>query len=151
MLKNLTGSGLSKDHTVRIRPHPGATTVDMIDCIKPELRHKPDIVILHCGANDITNDVNTVKKIKKLVKEIKENDSSTDIVISGLIKRFDRNAIDGIERINEKLRRWCIGKGLTFIDNNNINESCLNRGKLHLNRRGLPYLANNFKKFIESL
>ena len=151
MLKNLTGSGLSKDHTVRIRPHPGATTVDMIDCIKPELRHKPDIVILHCGANDITNDVNTVKKIKKLVKAIKENDSSTDIVISGLIKRFDRNAIDDIERINEKLRRWCIGKGLTFIDNNNINESCLNRGKLHLNRRGLPYLANNFKKFIESL
>ena len=36
------------------------------------------------------------------------------------------------------------------IDNNNINESCLNRGKLHLNRRGSSYLANNFKKFIES-
>ena len=151
MLKNITGSGLSKDHTVKIRPHPGATTIDMIDYIKPELRHKPDIVILHCGTNDITNDVNTVKKIKKLVKEIEENDGSTDIVISGLIKRFDRNAIDDIERINEKLKRWCIGKGLTFIDNNNINESCLNRGKLHLNRRGSSYLANNFKKFIESL
>ena len=151
MLKNITGSGLSKDHTVKIRPHPGATTVDMIDYIKPELRHKPDIVILHCGTNDITNDVNTVKKIKKLVKEIEENDGSTDIVISGLIKRFDRNAIDDIERINEKIKRWCLGKGLTFIDNNNINESCLNRGKLHLNRRGSSYLANNFKKFIESL
>ena len=151
MLKNITGSGLSKDHTVKIRPHPGATTVDMIDYIKPELRHKPDIVILHCGTNDITNDVNTVKKIKKLVKEIEENDGSTDIVISGLIKRFDRNAIDDIERINEKLKRWCIGKRLTFIDNNNINESCLNRGKLHLNRRGSSYLVNNLKKFIESL
>ena len=123
----------------------------MIDYIKPELHHKPDIVILHCGTNDITNDVNTVKKIKKLVKEIEENDGSTDIVISGLIKRFDRNAIDDIERINEKLKRWCIGKGLTFIDNNNINESCLNRGKLHLNRRGSSYLANNLKIFIESL
>ena len=151
MLKNITGSGLSKDHTVKIRPHPGATTIDMIDYIKPELRHKPDIVILHCGTNDITNDVNTVKKIKKLVKEIEENDGSTDIVISGLIKRFDCNAIYDIERINEKLERWCIGKGFTFIDNNNINEPCLNRGKLHLNRRGSSYLANNFKKFIESL
>ena len=88
-----------------MRPHLGATTVDMIDYIKPELRHKPDIVILHCGTNDITNDVNTVKKIKKLVKEIEENDGSADIVISGLIKRFDRNAIDDIERINEKLKR----------------------------------------------
>ena len=44
-----------------------------------------------------------------------------------------------------------MGKGLTFIDNNNINEPCLNRGKLHLNRRGSSYLANNFKKFVESL
>ena len=53
-VKNITGSGLSKDHTVKIRPHPGATTVDMIDYIKPELCHKPDIVILHRGTNDIT-------------------------------------------------------------------------------------------------
>ena len=76
----------------------------MIDYIKPELHHKPDIVILHCGTNDITNDVNTVKKMKKLVKEIEENDGSTDIVISGLIKRFNHNAIDDTERINEKLK-----------------------------------------------
>ena len=95
--------------------------------------------------------MNTVKKIKNLVKEIEENDGSTDIVISGLIKRFDCNAIDDIERINEKLKPWYIGKGLTFIDNNNINESCFNQGKLHLNRRGSSYLTNNFKKFTESL
>ena len=47
--------------------------------------------------------MNTVKKMKKLAKEIEENDGSTDIVISGLIKRFDFNAIDDIERVNEKL------------------------------------------------
>ena len=79
---------------MKIRPHPGATIVDMIDYIKPELRNKPDIIILHCGTNDIINDANTVKKMKKLDKKVKDNDGSTDIVISGLIKRFDRNAID---------------------------------------------------------
>ena len=62
MLKSITGSGISMDHTVKIRPHPGATTVDMIDYIKPELCHKPDIIILHCRTNDTANDVNTVKK-----------------------------------------------------------------------------------------
>ena len=87
-----------KNHAVKIKPHPGATTVDMIDYIKPELRDKPDVIILHCGTNDITNDFNTVKKMKKLVKKIEENDGSTDIVISGLIKPFDRNVIDDIER-----------------------------------------------------
>ena len=50
MLKNITGSGIFRDHTVKIRPHPGAITVDMINYIKPELRHKPDIIILHSGA-----------------------------------------------------------------------------------------------------
>ena len=39
----------------------------------------------------------------KLVKEIEENDGSTDTVILGLIKRLDRDVIDDIERINEKL------------------------------------------------
>ena len=115
MLTNITGSGISRNHTIKIRPHPGATTVDMIDYIKPELRHKADTLILHCGTNYITNDVNTVKKMKKLVKETEENDGSTDIVISGLIKRFDRNVIEDTERINEKLNRWCIGKGFTLL------------------------------------
>ena len=103
MLKNITGSGISRDHTVKIRSHPGVTIIDMIDYIKPELHRKPDTIILHCWRNDITNNVNTVKKMKKLVKEIEENDSSTDTVILGLIKRLDRDVIDDIERINEKL------------------------------------------------
>ena len=41
--------------------------------------------------------------MKKLVKEIEENDGSMDTVILGLIKRLDRDVIDDIERINEKL------------------------------------------------
>ena len=54
----------------------------MIGYIKPELRHKPDIIILQCE----TNHMNTVKKMKELLNEIYENEGSTDIVLSGLIK-----------------------------------------------------------------
>ena len=50
-----------------MRPHPGATTIDICDYIKPELRQKPDVVIVDCGTNDIPNNINTFKKIKKLV------------------------------------------------------------------------------------
>ena len=53
---------------------------------------------------------------------------NTVIVIWGLI---DRNVINDVERINEKLKVVCIGKGFTFIDSNNIKEFCLNRCKLH--------------------
>ena len=53
--------------------------------------------------------------MKKLIKQNKENSISFDIVISGLIKRFDRDLKDVIKRINEKLKRWCIGKGISMI------------------------------------
>ena len=43
----------------------------------------PDIIILHCRTNNITNDVSTVKNMKKLAKEIEENYSSKDVVILG--------------------------------------------------------------------
>ena len=153
MIKNITGTGISRSNTVKMRPHPGATTVDICDYIKPELRHKPDVIIIHCGTNDIENEINTVKKIKKLVKEIDEYDKQNPpkVVISSLIKRYDQDFNDDIANINEKLQRFCNSKGLSFIDNNNIDRSCLNKGKLHLNRRGLSYLANNFKKFVGSL
>ena len=52
--------------------------------------------------------MNTVKKMKKLGKEIEQNDDSMDKLISRLIKRFDYNVIDDIERINEKLKRWSL-------------------------------------------
>ena len=100
----------------------------MINYTKPELRHKPDIIVLHCGTNDITNDIDTIKKIKKLVKEIKENHGSVDIVFLGFIKRLDRNIIDDDEKNIEKHERWCTVKGFTSIDNNNLNESCLYPG-----------------------
>lgn len=151
MIKNITGSGISKNHSVKIRPHPAATTTDILDHMKPELRQNPDKIILHCGTNDLTNDVKTIKRIKRLINEIEENFASTELVISSIIQRFDLDVNDDIDRINERLRKLCVSKGLTFIDNKNITESCLNRGKLHLNRRGTSYLANNFKKFVESL
>ena len=121
IIKNITGTGISRANTVKMRPHPGATTVDICDYIKPELCHKPDVIIIHCGTNDIENEINTVKKIKKLVKEIDEYDKQNPpkVVISSLIKRYDKDFNDDIADINEKLQRFCNSKGLSFIDNNN--------------------------------
>ena len=72
MIKNITATRISRSNNVKVRPHPGAKAVDTCDYIKPELHHKPDVIIIHCGTNDIENEINTVKKINKLVKEIDE-------------------------------------------------------------------------------
>ena len=110
-----------------------ATTIDICDYIKPELRQKPDVVIVHCGTNDIPNNINTVKKIKKMVKEIEENNQENipQVLISSIIKRYDQDYNEEIQSMNDKLQRFCTSKGLSFIDNNNIDKSCLNKGKLH--------------------
>ena len=87
-----------------MRSHPGVT-VDIYDYIKPELRHEPDVIIIHCGTNDIENEINTAKKIKKLVKEIDEygKQNPPKVLTSSSIKRCDQDFNDDIANINENL------------------------------------------------
>ena len=40
---------------------------------------------------------------------------------------------------------------MDFIGNSNIDGSCLNRGKLHLNRKDTAALAENFCMSVKSL
>ena len=93
MIKNVICTGVSRDYTVKIRPHPGATCIGICDYIKPELRHQPNVIIFHCGTNDISNEINTLKELKKLLKETEGYDThkKPQVVISSLIKRSDQH------------------------------------------------------------
>ena len=53
VIKNITCTEISRENIIKMRPHPGATTIDICDYIKPELRQKPEVVIVHCGKNYI--------------------------------------------------------------------------------------------------
>ena len=102
---------------------------------------------------DIPNIIITVKNIKKLVKEIEEknHDNIPQVVISSIIERYDQDYNEEIQSINDKLQQFRTSKGLSFIDNNSTDKSCLNKGKLHMNRQGSSFLANNVKKFVNAL
>ena len=47
VLIHLTGPGICKNEQVQVKTHPGATTDEIIDCIKPTIHQKPDIAIIH--------------------------------------------------------------------------------------------------------
>ena len=47
VLIHLTGPGICKNEQVQVKAHPGATTDEIIDCIKPTIHQKPDIAIIH--------------------------------------------------------------------------------------------------------
>ena len=66
---------------VNIRFHPGTTTEDIVDFIKPVIRKKPDAVIIHAGTNDLTDGTNAMKQVRKITKTIQEMEDSGKIGI----------------------------------------------------------------------
>ena len=76
-----------------MRRHPGATIDDFIDYVRPTIRKKPNLIIIHNGTNDIQNNVNSLQKIRKVISSIKEYDSDDNIKIafSSIILRSDHD------------------------------------------------------------
>lgn len=67
-MNGINENGMKKlNHNVKVRNHPRATTEDIIDHIKPILRKKPDLLIVHSGTNDLTNEnVNTTECLENI-------------------------------------------------------------------------------------
>ena len=80
----------------------------MLDYIKPIVRRKPDVLVIHTGTNDLTNGVNTMKEVRQLVKCVKELDKEEEVKIgfSSVINRSDRNLEKEIVDLNLKLKRY---------------------------------------------
>lgn len=97
----------AKGDKLYIKSFPGATTDCMTDYIKPSLKYDPDLVIIHCGSNDLrsqkTPDI-IADDIIKLASKSKTN--TNDVVISGIIARNDEYNVKG-KQVNEHLTAKC--------------------------------------------
>ena len=92
------------------------------------------------------------KKLERsLLTTIKEIDVNNErkITFSSVIHRNDQDFEEDIKEINRKLENLCKGKGIKFINNNNIDGSCLNRSKLHLNKSGTALLVKKFSQALK--
>ena len=75
MLNGIHERGMNKDENikVKIRKYPGASSIDILDHIKPSLWKVPEQIIIHAGTNNISNITNYLKNVKKIVKLVKRN------------------------------------------------------------------------------
>ena len=65
-MNGINEEGLFVDrYKVKVKNHSGATTEDIRDFIKPEVRKKLDIIIGHAGTNDITNNTKLFEILKR--------------------------------------------------------------------------------------
>ena len=158
MTKLITGRKLSKSSNVTTKSFPGATIEDLKHYSKPTLKFKPDKIIIHAGTNNLKKA--TPKQIKtklaKAIQGIKQEHPSVEIAVSSVFRRNDakssdeKKVMDGkILEVNKLLRNLCDEHNFDFINNDNINDNCLNTGGLHLNPKGIYTFASNLRNYIK--
>ena len=152
IIKNLDGNKLSnKERNVIVRSFPGATTDDIKDYCKPIAKRKHDVCIIHAGTNDLKNKdelsiVENIVEVKELIEKISPR---TKTVISTLTNRYDsEELLFKVKNVNNKLKQLYPNEDL--IDNDNLDQSSVNRGGLHLSRKGVIHLAYNVKQVLSN-
>ena len=150
IVKNINPRKISKRRVVK-RTFPGKNAEE----IKSEINSvstepNPLHVIIHAGTNNIPNDTvgECVENIENLANCAEQIFPNSLIGLSSITVRNDINVNTKVKEVNKELEKLCEKKGFKFIDNKNIDNSCLNGSNLHLNSKGSAFLATNFIKFI---
>ena len=107
----------SSDRSINIMKHPGCSSEDMVDNVKPVAGKKPDTLIIHVGMHDLTKGINTMKKVRKCVEVVRELDKTenTEIGFSSFMQRSDKDFSNEIKETKIKLKNYCLGKGFTLL------------------------------------
>ena len=154
IVKNIEPYKMKKStkYVTTVKSIPGATTEGMSHHVKRcMVDFAPDIVLLHCGTNDLKKDFTPQKiaqNILKLAEEVSDG-GKRDVLVSGIINRGDDyNA--KVQKVNEFLSEIRTRKNVKYIDNGNIGLGMLNRSKLHLNRFGTIQLVKNYREILKT-
>ena len=144
---------MSKAACVVSKCVPGSSGDDMCHYAIPTIKKKPDEVILHVGTNNIPEADSArhiAEKIADLATFIEKESPQTKVTISSLITRKDSEAFKPkIEETNKILKSFATQRSWNLIDHENINDSCLNNGGLHLNKKGHGLLIKNMINYLE--
>ena len=105
MLNGIHERGMNKDENikVKIRKYPGASSINILDHIKPSLWKAPEQIIIHAGTNDISSSTNYLKNVKKIVKLVKEACKDTSDFSSVICRTNIKDITDTINTTNSHL------------------------------------------------
>ena len=108
----------------------------------------PDIVLLHCDANNLKKRSYSSENRTEYIEVGREDRGKRDVLFSGIINRSnDYHA--KLQKVNEFLSEIKTRKNVKYIDNGNIGLDMLNRSKLYLNRFGLIQLAKSYREILK--
>ena len=129
LLNNIAEKGLqkNKNQRVKVRCHPGATTTDIIDHIKPEIRKKPDHMIIMAGTNDLSQvDVKTFQNLNEVLSLIRTESPETNVSISQVPMRKDIiNSGQKVADFNSRLKTFTEHHNCGLLNMSKIDGTCL--------------------------
>ena len=80
-----------------------------------------------------------------LGNKIATNSPNTNVTISAITQRSDKESLKRkVKDCNKVLKTFSDQNGCGFVEHLNIDETCLNNYKLHLNKKDIAILASNF-------
>ena len=108
-------------------------------------------MVIHLGTKDLTNVLNKTKNVKKWCRASVKLISTKKIKLLSLVlsNREDNNFAEKIQECNTKLESCCKSRVFVFINNSELDSSSLNRGWLHLNRKGTGLLSRNLLNVLK--
>ena len=112
---------------------------------------KPTKVVLHVGTNDLRDKTaqEVGDEMVDLAQHIEDKYTDTNVSFSELTVRQDSEDLaTKVSQVNKIMARYCSQSDRTVIKNNNIDATCLNLSKLHLNAKGVAILASNLTNFV---
>ena len=134
---------------VYVKSFSGATISQMRHYAKPSMDFNPQLVILHCGTNDLkkpTTAKEIANEIIQLGQSIKRNEN--EIMYSSITARNDRYQEKAMD-VNNELKLLCHENNYEYIDNSNIRTRYhICDDNLHLNEHGSVTLGKNFVNAI---
>ena len=158
MLLGINEKDIRDDNIIRVRPHSGAKSYDMVDLIKVTARRKPDAVVIHVGSNDFNNPnekVKTQENMEEVFRHISKESPKTKIAYSLTFNRHDKkNPAETnrkIKQTNEEMKVLCRRYGVKIIDNSNMSRKMLGYKAWHPSNEGRDILVDNWYTFIETV
>ena len=76
---NISERGISKQHSVKVRNFPGATTEGINEEIDNILQSKLNLVIINAGTDDLATKINSLNNLRKILKKCTELSPKTKL------------------------------------------------------------------------
>jgi hypothetical protein len=149
--ESLCGEGQCKMTFMRSAGNIGSA----VDCIQRDAIPRTEPVVIHTGTNHVEDEIpkKTIDRFERLATNLRAQKYER-VALSSIVYRrsFSTRTRNRIQTINTALSELCTKNQWVFIDNDNVDESCLLHGdKAHTNKCGDERLSHNLAKGIKEL